>query len=28
MGLAGCESPLKHLGINTAPKRSTLAYAT
>jgi hypothetical protein len=27
MGLAGCESPLKHLGINTAPKRSTLAYA-
>jgi hypothetical protein len=27
MGLAGCESPLKHLGISTAPKRSTLAYA-
>jgi len=24
---AGCESPLKHLGISTAPKRSTLAYA-
>ena len=27
LGLAGCESPLKHLGIGTAPKRSTLAYA-
>jgi len=27
MGLAGCESPLKHLGISTAPKKSTLAYA-
>ena len=27
LGLAGCESLLKHLGINTAPKRSTLAYA-
>jgi hypothetical protein len=27
LGLAGCESPLKHLGISTAPKRSTLAYA-
>jgi hypothetical protein len=26
-GLAGCESPLKHLGISTAPKKSTLAYA-
>jgi len=26
-GLAGCESPLKHLGISTTPKRSTLAYA-
>jgi hypothetical protein len=27
LGLAGCESPLKHLGISTTPKRSTLAYA-
>jgi len=27
LGLAGCESPLKHLGISTAPKKSTLAYA-
>jgi hypothetical protein len=27
LGLAGCESPLKHLGIRTAPKKSTLAYA-
>jgi hypothetical protein len=27
MGLASCESPLKHLGISTTPKRSTLAYA-
>jgi len=26
MGLASCESPLKHLGISTAPKKSTLAY--
>jgi Domain of unknown function (DUF4372) len=25
--LAGCKSPLKHLGISTAPKKSTLAYA-
>jgi hypothetical protein len=27
LGLAGCESPLKHLGIASAPSRSTLAYA-
>jgi hypothetical protein len=27
MGLAGCEAPLKHLGINETPKKSTLAYA-
>ena len=27
LGLAGCESPLKHLGIGTTPKKSTLAYA-
>jgi hypothetical protein len=27
MGLASCESPLKHLGISFAPKKSTLAYA-
>jgi hypothetical protein len=27
LGLAGSESPLKHLGISTAPKKSTLAYA-
>ena len=27
LGLAGCESPLKHLGIGTAPKKSILAYA-
>jgi len=27
LGLAGCESPLKNLGISTAPKKSTLAYA-
>jgi hypothetical protein len=27
LGLAGCESPLKHLDISTAPKRSTLAHA-
>ena len=27
LGLSGCESPLKHLGISTAPKKSTLAYA-
>ena len=27
MGLAGCEAPLKHLGISETPKRSTLAYA-
>ncbi|EQD61993.1 transposase IS4 family protein, partial [mine drainage metagenome] len=27
MGLAGCESPLKHLGFSETPKRSTLAYA-
>src|ERR1700676_5058230 len=27
LGLAGCESPLKHLGISSAPKKSTLAYA-
>jgi hypothetical protein len=27
LGLAGCESPLKHLGIISAPKKSTLAYA-
>jgi hypothetical protein len=27
MGLASCEAPLKHLGINATPKRSTLAYA-
>ena len=27
LGLAGCESPLKHLGISTAAKKSTLAYA-
>jgi hypothetical protein len=27
LGLAGCESPLKHLGISAAPKKSTLAYA-
>jgi hypothetical protein len=28
LGLAGCESPLKHLGISAPPKKSTLAYAT
>jgi hypothetical protein len=27
LGLARCESPLKHLGISSAPKKSTLAYA-
>jgi hypothetical protein len=27
MGLASCESPLKHLGLSETPKRSTLAYA-
>ena len=27
MGLASCESPLKHLGIRVTPKKSTLAYA-
>jgi hypothetical protein len=27
LGPAGCESRLKHLGISTAPKKSTLAYA-
>lgn len=27
MGLAGCEAPLKHLGIIETPKKSTLAYA-
>jgi hypothetical protein len=27
LGLASCESPLKHLGISTTPKKSTLAYA-
>ena len=27
MGLASCESPLKHLGISMTPKKSTLAYA-
>jgi len=27
MGLASCESPLKHLGISTTAKKSTLAYA-
>jgi Domain of unknown function (DUF4372)/Transposase DDE domain len=27
MGLASCESPLKHLGVLETPKRSTLAYA-
>lgn len=27
MGLAGCESALKHLRISAAPKKSTLAYA-
>ena len=27
LGLASCESPLKHLGIDAAPKKSTLAYA-
>jgi len=27
MGLAGCEAPLKHLGISETPKKSTLAYA-
>ncbi len=27
LGLAGCESPPKHLGILNAPKKSTLAYA-
>jgi hypothetical protein len=26
-GTASCESPLKHLGISTTPKKSTLAYA-
>ena len=25
MGLASCESPLKHLGLSATPKRSTLA---
>ena len=27
MGLAGCEAPLKHLGLDATPKKSTLAYA-
>ena len=27
MGLASCESPMKHLGISETPKKSTLAYA-
>ncbi len=27
MGLAGCEAPLKHLGVSETPKKSTLAYA-
>jgi hypothetical protein len=27
MGLASCEAPLKHLGILSTPKKSTLAYA-
>jgi Transposase DDE domain/Domain of unknown function (DUF4372) len=27
MGLASCEAPLKHLGLNETPKKSTLAYA-
>lgn len=27
MGLASCESPLKHLGLDETPKKSTLAYA-
>ena len=27
MGMAGCEAPLKHLGLSETPKRSTLAYA-
>ena len=27
IGLASCESPLKHLGISVTPKKSTLAYA-
>ena len=26
-GLASCEPPLKHLGISSTPKKSTLAYA-
>ena len=27
MGLASCEAPLKHLGIEETPKKSTLADA-
>src|SRR5271157_4281714 len=27
MGLASCESPLKHLGLSETPKKSTLGYA-
>jgi hypothetical protein len=27
MGLASCEAPLKHLGVDETPKKSTLAYA-
>jgi hypothetical protein len=27
MGLASCQSPLKHLGISTTPAKSTLSYA-
>jgi len=27
MGLAGCESPLKHRGLSETPKKSTLGYA-
>jgi hypothetical protein len=27
MGLASCESPLKHLGMIETPSKSTLAYA-
>jgi len=27
LGLSSCESPMRHLGIGAAPKKSTLAYA-
>jgi hypothetical protein len=27
LGLSSCESPMRHLGISAAPKKSTLAYA-